>query len=75
MKRLLSFLALTTAATHAHPGHPGHEVGDIGWGSHPVLALSFVVLLTAAVLISRRIPRAFASVCAAVIAVALIFVR
>ena len=72
MKHLIVLLALIPAAAHAHPGHPGHEVGDIGWGSHPILGLTFVVLLTAAIFISRRTPRIFAGLSAAIAAVALV---
>ena len=75
MKNLASILALTTAAAQAHPGHPGHETGDIGWGSHPVLGLAFVILLTAALFISRRPPRLLAGACAALAAVTLVLVR
>ncbi len=75
MKNLIAILAVTTAAAHAHPGHPGHESGDIGWGSHPVLGLTFVVLLAAAVFISRRTPRIVAGLSAALAGVSLIFVR
>lgn len=75
MKNLIAILALTTAAAHAHPGHPGHESGDIGWGSHPVLGLAFVVLLTAALFISSRTPRILAGVSAAIAAVTFILVR
>ena len=75
MKNLASILALTTAAAHAHPGHPGHENGDIGWGSHPVLGLAFVILLPAALFISRRTPRILASVSALVAAVTLVVIR
>jgi hydrogenase/urease accessory protein HupE len=75
MKNLIAILALTTAAAHAHPGHPGHESGDIGWGSHPILGLAFVALLTAAVFISRRTPRILAGLSAVLAAVTLILVR
>ena len=75
MKNLIAILAMTTAAAHAHPGHPGHETGDIGWGSHPVLGLTLVALLTAAISVSRRTPRILAAVSAAVAFFTLILVR
>jgi len=75
MKKLTSLLALTATAAHAHPGHPGHEIGDIGWGSHPILGLAFVVLFSGALFISRRTPRILAGACAAIAAVTLVLVR
>ena len=74
MKNLIAILVLTTAAAHAHPGHPGHEIGDIGWGSHPLLGMSFVCLLAAALFISRRTPRLIIGASAAVVAVTLALV-
>ena len=75
MKNLAAILALTTAAAHAHPGHPGHESGDIGWGSHPILGMAFIVLLCAALFISRRTPRILAGACAVIAAVTLVLIR
>ena len=75
MKNLIAILAVTTAAAQAHPGHPGHETGDIGWGSHPILGITFIVLLIAALSVSRRAPRILAGACAAIAAVTLVLVR
>ena len=75
MKNLIAIFALTTAAAQAHPGHPGHEIGEIDWGSHPILGMTFLVMLTAALFISRRTPRILAGTCAVIAAVTLILVR